>query len=333
VYDDPTFARRLADAVESLKVGAATDPSTKVGPVINEPSGPLRKALTSLENDESWLVEPKLLDETGKLWSPGVRMGVQPGSWFHLTECFGPVLGVMRADDLDHAIELQNATEYGLTGGLQSLDPKEIDTWLARVEVGNAYINRHITGAVVQRQPFGGWKRSTIGPGRKPGGPGHLHSYGTWSQDLDVDHARESFTRAWHEHYMQEHDPSGLRSERNILRYRPLTRVIIRFDGDEKVRATAALAANLTGVDVIWSDQRIESETELIARLTAQPEGTRIRLLAPATDEFRAAVHSAGLTIDEAPMTNIGMIELGRWVKEQAVSQMMHRYGRLITQG
>ncbi len=332
VYDDPTFARRLADAVESLKVGSAIDPATKVGPLINAPSGPLEKALTSLEGSERWLVEPKLLDETGKLWSPGVRMGVQPGSWFHLTECFGPVLGVMRADDLDHAIELQNATEYGLTGGLQSLDPKEIDTWLARVEVGNAYINRHITGAVVQRQPFGGWKRSTIGPGRKPGGPGHLHSYGTWSQDIDVERARESFTLAWHEHFTQEHDPSGLRSERNVLRYRPLTRVIVRFDGDKNVREITAMAANLTGVSVEWSDSTNESESELIARLAAQPDDTRIRLLIPASNELRAATHATGITIDEAPLTNIGMIEIGRWVKEQAVSQMMHRYGRLITQ-
>ena len=64
----------------------------------------------------------------------------------------------MRADDLDQAIELQNAVPFGLTGGLHSLDDAEIDRWLERVEVGNAYVNRHITGAIVRRQPFGGWK-------------------------------------------------------------------------------------------------------------------------------------------------------------------------------
>ena len=99
---------------------------------------------------------------------------MQPGSWFHRTECFGPVLGVMRARDLDDALALQNATEFGLTGGLHSLDPDEIAHWLEHVEVGNAYVNRHTTGAIVRRQPFGGWKHSSVGPGAKTGGPNDI---------------------------------------------------------------------------------------------------------------------------------------------------------------
>ena len=99
-------------------------------------------------------------------------MGVRPGSAFHRTECFGPVLGVMAARDLDHAIELQNDTDFGLTGGIHSLDPHEISRWLERVEVGNAYVNRTITGAIVGRQPFGGLEalgRRSRGQGRWPG--------------------------------------------------------------------------------------------------------------------------------------------------------------------
>ena len=79
------------------------------------------------------------------------RVGVAPGSWFHRTECFGPVLGVMAAADLDEAIEIQNGTDFGLTGGIHSLDPVEVATWLERVEVGNAYVNRATTGAIVAR--------------------------------------------------------------------------------------------------------------------------------------------------------------------------------------
>jgi RHH-type proline utilization regulon transcriptional repressor/proline dehydrogenase/delta 1-pyrroline-5-carboxylate dehydrogenase len=105
------------------------------------------------------------------LWSPGVKLGVAPNSEFHLTECFGPVLGIMRATDLDEAIKLQNAPRYGLTGGIHTLEDSEAARWLEHVRVGNAYVNRHITGAIVQRQPFGGWKRSAIGPGAKAGGP------------------------------------------------------------------------------------------------------------------------------------------------------------------
>ena len=76
---------------------------------------------------------------------------MRPGSWFATTECFGPVLGVVRVDDLDEAIAVQNSTAYGLTAGLHALDPAEIDRWCEAVEAGNLYVNRHTTGAIVQR--------------------------------------------------------------------------------------------------------------------------------------------------------------------------------------
>ncbi len=98
LYDDESFMERLADATRSLVVGPPTDPGSVVGPVIGEPSPKLRRGLTQLDDGERWLVEPRHLGDN--LWSPGVRIGVQPDSWFHVTECFGPVLGVMRADDL-----------------------------------------------------------------------------------------------------------------------------------------------------------------------------------------------------------------------------------------
>ncbi|MEM1332636.1 MAG: bifunctional proline dehydrogenase/L-glutamate gamma-semialdehyde dehydrogenase, partial [Actinomycetota bacterium] len=115
VYDDPSFRRRLADAVRSLRVGAADDPTTIVGPLIGAPGSTLERALTRLDPGETWLVEPRQLDE--RTWTPGVRLDVAPGSWFHRTECFGPVLGLMRADDLEHALALQNATDFALTTG------------------------------------------------------------------------------------------------------------------------------------------------------------------------------------------------------------------------
>ena len=108
---------------------------------------------------------------------------MKPGSFFHLTECFGPVLGLRRADDLDEAIELQNATDYGLTAGIHSLDADEILHWVDRVQAGNLYVNRGITGAIVQRQPFGGWKRSSVGLGAKAGGPNYLTSLGRWCRE------------------------------------------------------------------------------------------------------------------------------------------------------
>jgi RHH-type proline utilization regulon transcriptional repressor/proline dehydrogenase/delta 1-pyrroline-5-carboxylate dehydrogenase len=170
VYDDPVFRRQLKDAAQSLAVGPPDVLTSVVAPVIRQPEQKLHRALTTLEPGESWLLEPQMIDGNPNLWSPGIKLGVSADSFFHKTECFGPVLGLMRANDLDHAIEMANAVDYGLTGGLQSLDEREIERWTEQVQVGNAYINRVTTGAIVQRQPFGGWKKSAFGYA-KAGGP------------------------------------------------------------------------------------------------------------------------------------------------------------------
>src|SRR5699024_12510138 len=103
---------------------------------------------------------PCQLDDTGRLYSPGVRSGVRPGSQYHLTEYFGPILGVMSAKTLVEAIDYVNAVPYGLTSGIHSLDPEEIGNWAERITAGNLYLNRGITGASGVRQPQRGRKRS-----------------------------------------------------------------------------------------------------------------------------------------------------------------------------
>jgi RHH-type proline utilization regulon transcriptional repressor/proline dehydrogenase/delta 1-pyrroline-5-carboxylate dehydrogenase len=175
------FRGQLVDAVTSLEVGLPWNAASRVGPLIGPADGKLLRALTTLEPGQSWLVKPEKLDADGALWRPGIRDGVAKGSEFHLTEYFGPVLGVMTAATLEEAIDLVNAIDYGLTSGLHSLDDAEIQTWMARVEAGNAYINRGTTGAIVQRQPFGGWKKSVVGAGTKAGGPNYLTGFGTWA--------------------------------------------------------------------------------------------------------------------------------------------------------
>ncbi|MFP5366211.1 MAG: bifunctional proline dehydrogenase/L-glutamate gamma-semialdehyde dehydrogenase, partial [Actinomycetes bacterium] len=172
------FHNQLIDAVTSLKVGYPEDPTSQMGPIIEPASGKLLNALTTLGEGENWAVEPKKLDNTGRLWSPGVRYGVKRGSYFHLTEFFGPVLGVMTAETLEEAIAIQNQIEYGLTAGLHSLNSAELGIWLETIQAGNLYVNRGITGAIVRRQPFGGWKRSSVGLGAKAGGPNYLVQLG-----------------------------------------------------------------------------------------------------------------------------------------------------------
>ena len=235
--DDPAFLRQLRDAAASLRVGSAWDPSTFVPPLIREPDDTLRRGLTRLDPGESWLLEPRQDSANRNLWSPGIRLGVTPGSWFFGAECFGPVLGVVRACDLDEAIAIANRPAYGLTGGIHSLDPREVARWLDRVEVGNAYVNRPITGAIVRRQPFGGWKRSAYGPGAKAGGPHYVAALCRWSDDPSADiatlhpaaaradHAKVHGEDAEKAHFalslpafLRPSDPSGLAAESNVLR-------------------------------------------------------------------------------------------------------------------
>jgi RHH-type proline utilization regulon transcriptional repressor/proline dehydrogenase/delta 1-pyrroline-5-carboxylate dehydrogenase len=174
VYDDPDFEERLSDAVESLGVGSAWEPTTRVVPLIHAPSSKLERGLKELEPGETWAVMPRKDDDNPSLWSPGVKWGVAPGSFTHTTELFGPVLGVVRARNVSEAISFVNQTGYGLTSGLETLDDREIELWIQRVRAGNLYVNRGITGAVVLRQPFGGMGKSALGAGIKAGGPNYV---------------------------------------------------------------------------------------------------------------------------------------------------------------
>jgi RHH-type transcriptional regulator, proline utilization regulon repressor / proline dehydrogenase / delta 1-pyrroline-5-carboxylate dehydrogenase len=362
------FRRQLVDAVESLALGEAADLSVDVAPLVRPAQGPLRRALTRLEPGERWLVEPRPLDAAGHAWSPGVKEGVRPGSHFHLTECFGPVLGLMDVPDLDTALALQHQPGFGLTGGIHSLDPDEVEHWLERVEVGNAYVNRHITGAIVRRQPFGGWKRSNVGPGAKAGGPNYLTQLGTWHDDGEVVsahaptggaahmlgilarrlpeaagrlHAAAASDRAWWEsHFSVAHDPTGLAAEANVLRYRPFPRVVVRADPGARVHAARAmLAARRTGAEVELScpeagalDGVADVTTvEGPAELTArlpELEGCALRDLL-GEDGVRAAALRAGLRHVADPPVTTGRVELLRVLREQAVSRTRHRYGHL----
>lgn len=276
VASSARFHRQLEDAVASLKVGYPTDPATQMGPVIEPATDKLLDGLTTLGPGERWIVEPRPLDETGRLWSPGLRAGVRRGSAFHLIEYFGPILGIMEATTLDEAIEIVNDVDYGLTSGLHSLDPGEIATWLERVDAGNLYVNRATTGAIVGRQPFGGWKRSAIGPGAKAGGVNYLLALGSWrpgrsarggapvsaavrdllglvhpflSEQQNAGLARAAVSDAfhWRETFGVALDTATLSAERNVARYLPYPApVTVRFDGGEPGDLVRVVAAAVT---------------------------------------------------------------------------------------
>jgi RHH-type proline utilization regulon transcriptional repressor/proline dehydrogenase/delta 1-pyrroline-5-carboxylate dehydrogenase len=174
VFDSEEFREQFSDAITSLKVGSAWDLSSKMGPLIRPPSGDLLRGMKELEHDEHWLVMPTQVGDNPCLYTPGVKWNVTPGNFTHMTELFGPVLGVMPYQRLDEAIEMVNDTGYGLTSGLESLDDREQQVWRQRIRAGNLYINRPTTGAIVLRQPFGGMGKSAFGPGTKAGGPNYV---------------------------------------------------------------------------------------------------------------------------------------------------------------
>jgi RHH-type proline utilization regulon transcriptional repressor/proline dehydrogenase/delta 1-pyrroline-5-carboxylate dehydrogenase len=387
VYDDPSFRRQLQDAAASLTVGPVWDLASVVTPLTQPPSEKLCRALTSLEPGESWLLEPRpvpLGEEVADpcahpLWSPGIKLGVAPGSFFHRTECFGPVLGLMRAEDLDDAIDIANGVEFGLTGGIHTLDDREIERWMERIEVGNGYVNRHITGAIVQRQPFGGWKASVVGPGAKAGGPNYVLQFGTWiAEGLPTQQARPapavatilarlerlldesgvetlraaagSYAWAWYDHFSEVHDPSAVLGERNIFRYRPLSGLLVRAEGDADPLALAQtiLAAVTCGSPLTLSlgagmdawlplvkaptiQVIVEEESGLIARLQAgKAPYDRLRAVAPLSESLRRTLNDARINVVDAPVIANGRLELRYYLREQAISQTVHRYGNVL---
>lgn len=258
LLEKTTFLSRLKETASSLQVGPATNPASIVTPLVQEPSPDLLRGLTQLDEGEKWLLKPQKNAHDSCLWSPGIRIGVKANSWIHRSELFGPVLAVIPFDTLDEAIAIQNSTGFGLTGGIHSLDPIEISSWREQVEVGNAYLNRSITGAIVQRQPFGGWKDSSMGPGAKAGGPNYVSQFiqphskrlPTLSAELRQDIVQlletvTTFTSSdqldtlqsaahntaywWQQEFSKEHDPSNLPPESNHFRYRPVAGTTLRL--------------------------------------------------------------------------------------------------------
>jgi RHH-type proline utilization regulon transcriptional repressor/proline dehydrogenase/delta 1-pyrroline-5-carboxylate dehydrogenase len=173
VYDP--FLRRLIEATKSLKIGPAEDPATSVGPVIDEESFRRIHRYIEIGQTEARLalaVDPGPLARQGWFIGPHIFADVPPTARIAQEEIFGPVLAVIRVADLDDALRIANGTDYALTGGIYSRSPAALDRARREFPVGNLYLNRPITGALVNRQPFGGFKMSGIGS--KAGGRDYL---------------------------------------------------------------------------------------------------------------------------------------------------------------
>nr|NLD41178.1 aldehyde dehydrogenase family protein [Actinomycetales bacterium] len=388
------FRDQLVDAVRSLRVGPPEDLTSEVGRVVMPADEKLIRGLTTLSEGENWVLRPSRLDPEGRYWQPGVRAGVRIDSEFHLTEYFAPVLGVMVAEDLEEALEIVNRVEFGLTSGIHSLDPEEIYYWLERVQAGNLYVNRSTTGAIVRRQPFGGWKRSAIGPGTKAGGPNYLLGFGhvaaipgespdaprspklsatsprvrplLRAAKSHIDKAEwrrlrrsaASDAAMWDARYGRAVDATGLASEMNLLRYRPLPVTVRAAEGAELADVVRVMAAGLTSGSILTISHgsplprtiqgalrsarvtvRHEPDSEWLTSAAAwagaRPRDGRVRLVGPRHDGGASLAsdlaHAVGGYPDIAvwadPVTESGHIELLPFLHEQSISVTAHRYG------
>ncbi len=346
VYDDDEFLPRLAAAVRSVRVGEADDPATMMAPLIAPPSGPLLRGLTALDPGERWLVEPRERpgsrrserdargeeEITSRRWTPGVRIGVAEGSWFHQTECFGPVLGVMRADDLAHAVRLQNGTPFGLTGGIQSLDDDEIRL-LAGARRGRQRLRqpphhrrhrpapavRWLEAVVDGRRAEGRWaalRTRPVAPDRRAGRRRRRHrqlSNGVGASTSPPDRTHGVAQRV-------ERAASPARCGRRRPRRR-------RHAERRRRGGPRRGAAVRRGGDVSDAGDGVRGATRRPDRFARATE--RCGRSPTIGDELAAACHALDIAVDRSPVSADGLLELPHWLREQAISQTMHRYGSI----
>ncbi|MDO9154553.1 MAG: bifunctional proline dehydrogenase/L-glutamate gamma-semialdehyde dehydrogenase [Paludibacter sp.] len=271
IFNDNDFKTKMIDAVTSLHTGSVWNGGNYVGPMITAENKDLLHAINHLEEGEWWLVKPEFVDKKHFMLKPCVKWGVKPGSFSFNTELFAPMLSVVCMDNLEHGIQLANNSEFGLTAGLQSLDECEQKLWKNSIEAGNLYINRGITGAIVNRQPFGGMKRSAFGGGIKAGGPNYVSCFvninnTSYFKELEVsgklgefksmaetlrnddrkkyEYAIESYFKNYKEVFSVEKDINNLMGEQNTFRYLPLKNILFRIQStDELTDILMVLAA------------------------------------------------------------------------------------------
>ncbi|MBQ4446176.1 MAG: proline dehydrogenase family protein [Prevotella sp.] len=343
VYDNPEFFEKLTDCASSLKVGGVWNAGNIVGPMITNKNDKLEQAF-KLEPGERWLIAPEFVDEKKYIMKPTVKVDVKPESFTFRTELFAPLLAVAPYDTLEQAVELVNGLDYGLTSGLQSLDEQEQRYWKNHIQAGNLYINRGITGAVVNRQPFGGMKLSAFGPGLKAGGPNYCAQFMTIT---DKAGSTTDYKKSYADWYEKEFKHARniqpkIRGEQNVFRYLPLKNMVLRLFGDETLEQVqmVQLAAKTVGTPLTISadadhplvkdlkDVKIEGIT---AFCNSMKQFERVRTISKnIPDEvFQAAAFCDKYIAQAAPVRN-GRIELAHYIKEQSISNEYHRYGSQI---
>ena len=348
VYNHPEFFEKLKDCASSLKVGGVWNAGNIVGPMITNKNEKLERAF-QLEPGERWLIAPEFVDEKHYILRPTIKVDVKPGSFTFRTELFAPLLAVAPYDTLEEAVELVNGLDYGLTSGLQSLDEQEQLYWKNHILAGNLYINRGITGAIVNRQPFGGMKLSAFGPGLKAGGPNYVAQFmiitDNGQQTTDY---RTSYAEWYEKEFRHPRNIQPMiRGEQNVFRYLPLTGgMALRLFGDETKEQLemVCLAAKTVGtpltvsaddgnslLDVARAQGAKTIQENLAAFCESIKRFERIRTISAEVPDvvFQAAANCDKYIAQALPVHN-GRIELTHYIKEQSIANEYHRYGSQI---
>ncbi len=216
-------------------------------------------------------------------------------------------------DDLKHGIEMVNSTDYGLTAGIQSLDENERAYWKDNLVAGNLYINRGITGAIVQRQPFGGMKRSAFGGGIKAGGDNYVSTFVNFEEtdykepvvsdisrfkayydllsaaELErFQRALESYLKNWKEEFSVERETQNLVGELNTFRYLPLENMVLRFLPEDSLTDAlmCVVAAKISKTPFKVSVQQGDSKMETLKKLSVND----FKLIVQTDAEFVASM-------------------------------------------
>ena len=285
LYKDSQFIDLLIDAAKSLKVGSFFEVTSDITPLMFAPNEKLHRAMTQLEPGEFWLLKPKQDATYPHLYSPGIKGGVQKGSFTQKEPFFGPVLGIIAYENLDQAIHLANATPYGLTSGLHSLDRREQKKWKSLISAGNCYINCPMIYSKAKQQPFGGDKNSFFGPGRKGGGPNYLMQFmkakqvgmpkekfpvGEWvnnltrflekfdlsAEELGIWYASISSYAFFWQQFKRKKDFSKIIGQDNFFSYFPYKKMSFRIGPNDRpldyLRVFAATLTCQTHLEVSW---------------------------------------------------------------------------------
>jgi len=320
VFNNNEFKALLKDATKSKVFGNPWDYATEIGPLAVQLSEKLKHVIQNTP-DHQWLVKPKL--NGNHMLTPGIIWDVTTADYPYQNELFGPILCVVKAKDLKDAVSIANNVDYGLTTGLESLDDNEIEYWNTHIEAGNKYVNRSTTGAIVQRQPFGGIKASCFGFGMKAGGINYVLQF-TNIKSKTTDW-KEDYQKWYNELFSKKIDYVNRRGQSNICSYNTYKEILLLYD--------------------VHTPQKHIDKVEYIAKFLNIPlikdtcgnalkhypkDFTCVRALGVLSDHFLIRCHQSAIHVYNYEPRNSGRIELLNYLIEQSYSHNYHRYGNLM---